>query len=194
VSFWGKSYVQQRSSIAYVPQRESVDWDFPVSVLDVACMGRYGKIGWIRPVSKEHLEIARDALSKVGMADYASRHINQLSGGQQQRVFLARALAQEAKLYFMDEPFTGVDAATEKAIIEVLRELKGRGCSVVCVHHDLSSVPDYFDHVIMLNTRIVAAGPTEEVFNSQNLSQTYGGRLTLLDEVSEAMARASRGH
>ncbi len=191
VTFWGKSYAQARSRIGYVPQRESVDWDFPVSALDVVCMGRYRKIGWCRPVTKVHRDAALACLERVGMRDLAKRQIGQLSGGQQQRVFLARTLAQEADLYFMDEPFAGVDAATERAIIEVLRELKSQGKTVICVHHDLPTVPEYFDHAVLLNMRVVTAGPVNEVFTPENLRKTYGGRLTLLSEAVDAVTRAS---
>lgn len=190
VEFWGRPYREARRDIGYVPQRESVDWDFPVSALDVVAMGRYGKIGWLRPVSRAHKRAALECLAQVGMADLASRQINQLSGGQQQRVFLARALAQEARLYFMDEPFVGVDATTERAIVEVLRTLRAQGKTVICVHHDLQTVPEYFDHVLLLNTRLVAAGPVSEVFTHENLKRTYGGRLTLLEEAAAAVARA----
>lgn len=193
VEFWGRTYREARSRIGYVPQRESVDWDFPVSALDVVCMGRYRRIGWFRPVGRRHREAAMACLDRVGMRDFAHRQISQLSGGQQQRVFLARALAQEAELYFMDEPFAGVDAATERAIVEVLRELRSAGRTVICVHHDLSTVPEYFDHAVLMNMRIVAAGPVREVFTQENLHRTYGGRLTLLAEASEAVARAQRG-
>ncbi len=193
VEFWGSSYKEARSRIGYVPQRESVDWDFPVSALDVVCMGRYRKIGWCLPVSRKHKEVARACLDQVGMTDYAKRQISQLSGGQQQRVFLARALAQEAELYFMDEPFAGVDAATERAIIEVLRTLKAQGKTVICVHHDLQTVPEYFDEVLLLNMRVVAAGPVAKVFTPEKLHQTYGGRLTLLSEAAEAVAKAQSG-
>lgn len=193
VEFWGAPYKQSRAKIGYVPQRESVDWDFPVSALDVVCMGRYRKIGWCRPVTKSHKLAAMEALDRVGMGDFAKRQISQLSGGQQQRVFLARALTQEAELYFMDEPFAGVDAATERAIIEVLRELRDEGKTVIVVHHDLQTVPEYFDHALLLNMRVVAAGPVKEVFTSENLHKTYGGRLTLLAEAAEAIARAGKG-
>ena len=192
VYFWGKPYYAQRQRIGYVPQRESVDWDFPVSVQDVAAMGRYGMIGWFRPVSSRHWEDSLKYLQQVGMAEFADRQISQLSGGQQQRTFLARALAQEADLYLMDEPFTGVDAATEKAIVAVLRRLKEEGRTVICVHHDLPTVREYFDHVVLLNTRIIAAGPTAAVFTEENLQKTYGGRLTLLDEASQSLATAGR--
>ncbi|MEM9560549.1 MAG: metal ABC transporter ATP-binding protein [Planctomycetota bacterium] len=191
VVFWGETYRRARQRVGYVPQRESVDWDFPVSVLDVVCMGRYRRIGWCRPVSRAHKEAARACLDRVGLADLASRQISQLSGGQQQRVFLARALAQEADLYFMDEPFAGVDAATERSIVGVLRELRSAGKTVVVVHHDLQTVSEYFDDVMLLNMRIVAAGPVSQVFTRQNLQRTYGGRLTLLSEAAEAIARGS---
>ncbi|MEZ6164924.1 MAG: metal ABC transporter ATP-binding protein [Phycisphaerales bacterium] len=193
VEFWGMPYRRARSRIGYVPQRESVDWDFPVSALDVVTMGRYRHIGWCRPVSRKHKQVALECLDLVGMKPFASRQISQLSGGQQQRVFLARALAQQADLYFMDEPFAGVDAATERAIIEVLRRLKGEGKTVIVVHHDLQSVPEYFDEVILLNMRVVAAGPVREVFTKENLHKTYGGRLTLLSEAAEAVARNEIG-
>lgn len=192
VMIYGRPYREQSHRVAYVPQRESVDWDFPVSALDVVTMGRYGKIGWCRPVTRAHREAARAALVQVGMADYADRQISQLSGGQQQRVFLARALAQEADIYFMDEPFAGVDAATEKVIVALLRDLRTAGKTVLVVHHDLQTVPEYFDWVIMLNMRLVAVGPTAAVFNRDNLHKTYGGRLTLLDEAAEAVARSPR--
>ena len=190
VEFWGEPYRRARSWVGYVPQRESVDWDFPVSALDVVCMGRYRMIGWCRPVSRAHRRAALDCLDRVGLADFADRQISQLSGGQQQRVFLARALAQEADLYFMDEPFAGVDAATERAIIEVLRGLKASGKTIIAVHHDLQTVPTYFDHVILLNMRVVAAGAVSEAFTAANLTKTYGGRLTLLSEAADAIQRA----
>lgn len=193
VEFWGKRFSEQRQRVGYVPQRESVDWDFPVSALDVVCMGRYGKIGWFRRVSRAHRERARECLDLVGLADFSERQINQLSGGQQQRIFLARALAQEASLYFMDEPFAGVDAATEQSIVEILKQLKSEGKTVIVVHHDLSTVTEYFDHVILLNTRIIAHGPVETTFTHDNLRRTYGGRLTVLEEVGESMARLLGG-
>jgi manganese/zinc/iron transport system ATP- binding protein len=193
VEFWGEAYKKARARVGYVPQRESVDWDFPVSALDVVCMGRYRAIGWCRPVTKRHKAAAMACLERVGMHGLASRQISQLSGGQQQRVFLARALAQEADLYFMDEPFAGVDAATERAIVEVLRELKASGKSVIAVHHDLQTVPEYFDEVMLLNMRVVASGPVQDVFTRDNLHKTYGGRLTLLSEAAEAVARAAAG-
>jgi len=187
VLIYGQPYRRQRKLVGYVPQRESVDWDFPVSALDVVAMGRYGQIGWCRPVGRSHKRAAMEALERVDMADYARRQISQLSGGQQQRVFLARALTQEARLYFMDEPFAAVDATTEKVIVQILHDLKKSGKTTLVVHHDLQTVPEYFDWVILLNMRIVAAGPVAEVFTKENLHKTYGGKLTLLDEAAEAM-------
>lgn len=187
---YGKDYQKNRHLVAYVPQRESVDWDFPVSALDVVAMGTYRKIGWIRRVGRRERATAMECLEKVGIAHLAQRQISHLSGGQQQRVFLARALAQDAKVYFMDEPFAAVDAATEQAIVDVLKELRGRGRTCLVVHHDLATVPEYFDWVVLLNMRVVAAGPTSEVFTRENLRKTYGGRLNLLDAAAEAI-RAS---
>ena len=191
VEVYGRPVARRRQLIGYVPQRGSVDWDFPVSALEVVAMGLYGRIGWLRPVARRHRETARACLDQVGMADFADRQISQLSGGQQQRVFLARALAQEARLYFMDEPFAGVDAATETAIVEVLRRLKDEGRTVIVVHHDLQTVPEYFDDVLLLNGRVVAAGTVAEAFTPDNLKRTYGGRLTVLDQTAEALARQS---
>lgn len=182
ISIYGKPYRSQRKLIGYVPQRGSVDWDFPTNALDVVLMGRYGHIGWIKRPSKKDIEFAYECLDKVGMRDYATRQISQLSGGQQQRVFLARALAQDASIYFMDEPFVGVDAATEKAIITILNELKSQGKTVLVVHHDLQTVKEYFDWVLLINLRKIAMGPTEEVFTMENLQRTYGGRLAFLDK------------
>jgi manganese/zinc/iron transport system ATP- binding protein len=178
--------------VGYVPQRESVDWDFPVDALDVVTMGLYREIGWCMPVRKKHRQKAMEALDRVGIADLAHRQISQLSGGQQQRTFLARALVQDADLYLMDEPFAAVDAATERAIVDILRQMKDHGKTAVVIHHDLQTVPEYFDHVVLLNMRVVAHGPVDAVFTPENLQKTYGGRLTLLDEVSEAMRRRER--
>lgn len=189
VLIYGQPYKQQRHRVGYVPQRESVDWDFPVSALDVAAMGAYGRIGWCLPVRRKHRLQAMEALDQVGMAALAHRQISQLSGGQQQRVFLARALVQETDLYLMDEPFAGVDAATESAIVTILRRLQSRGRTILVVHHDLQTVPEYFDYVILLNLRLVAHGPTAQAFTHANLQKTYGGRLTLLDQAVEAVRR-----
>lgn len=191
VRVFGKRMKSQRSLVAYVPQRESVDWDFPVTALDVVTMGRYGALGWCRPVRRRQKNEAMEALERVGLADMASRQISQLSGGQQQRVFLARALAQDAQLFLMDEPLASVDAATEQAIVDVLRSLRSEGRTVVVVHHDLQTVNDYFDSVILLNMRVVAHGPVETAFTPEALRQTYGGQLTILSEASERLARSS---
>ena len=178
----GKPYEEQRQIVGYVPQRGSVDWDFPTNVLDVVMMGRYRALGWIKRPGKEEKEMALEALEKVGMSDYAERQISQLSGGQQQRVFLARALVQDADIYFMDEPFQGVDATTERAIITLLKELRAAGKTVVVVHHDLQTVPEYFDWVMLLNVRSIASGPVETVFTEENLRRTYGGRIAFLGQ------------
>lgn len=187
VHFFGQPYRKVRERVAYVPQRSSVDWDFPVSALQVVAMGLYRRIGWFLPVTKKWKAKALEALERVGMADYAQRQISQLSGGQQQRVFLARALAQDADLYLMDEPFAGVDASTERAIVSVLWDLRKSGKTALVVHHDLQTVPEYFDHVLLLNMRLVAAGPTSEVFTPDNLRATYGGQLALLAQVGHKM-------
>lgn len=188
VTFFGRPLREARKLVGYVPQRESVDWDFPVSVLDVVAMGRYGMLGLLSPVTRAVKQRARAALAQVGIEHLADRQIGQLSGGQQQRVFIARALAQEAQLYFMDEPFAGVDAATEQAIVGVLRTLRDRGVTVLVVHHDLQTVPTYFDHVMLLNTRLIAAGPIDRAFTPENLQLTYGGRLTLLEQATAGLA------
>ncbi len=193
VKIYGKDYGEMRKIIGYVPQRESVDWDFPISALEVVLMGRYGHIGWMRRPGKEDRRIARESLDKVGMGDFAERQISQLSGGQQQRVFLARALAQDARIYMMDEPFAGVDAATERAIIDILVTLREQGKTILVVHHDLQTVTEYFNWVIMLNMRVVASGLTHEVFTDENLQKTYGGRLTVLSQAAQAMAEQRRG-
>ncbi len=189
VKILGEDLGEIRKKVSYVPQRESVDWDFPASVYDIVQMGRYGRVGLFKRLKKADKEAAMDALRQVGMEKFKDRQIAQLSGGQQQRVFLARALCQEAEIYFMDEPFAGVDAATEKAIIQLLRKLAAKGKTVIVVHHDLQSVESYFDWLIMLNLRLVAAGPTQEVFQEKFLTETYGGKLTLLTEVGELMKK-----
>ena len=182
VLFFGKNYKNAKSKIGYVPQRGSVDWDFPTSALDVVIMGLYGQVGWFKWPNKNHKEKAMVALKEMGMENYADRQISQLSGGQQQRVFLARALVQNADLYFLDEPLAGVDATTERAIMDTLKILKERGKTVMVVHHDLQTVEDYFDHVLMLNRSVIVHGPTEEVFSKENIMKTYGGTLHWLGE------------
>jgi manganese/zinc/iron transport system ATP- binding protein len=192
VSVFGRPVRQQLRAIGYVPQRSTVDWDFPVTALDVVAMGRYRAIGWFRPVGKRHREAALACLDRVGMADYADRQIGQLSGGQQQRVFLARALAQEASLYLMDEPLAGVDAATERAIVEVLHQLSAEGKTVLCVHHDLQTVEDYFQHLLLLNVRVIAAGPVKQTLTAENLQRAYGGRMHALEALFSPATEAHR--
>ncbi|QBZ84218.1 High-affinity zinc uptake system ATP-binding protein ZnuC [Hydrogenovibrio crunogenus] len=191
VQFFGQPLEQKRLAVAYVPQREESDWDFPINVMDVVLMGRHGQLKfWQRPSAQDVL-IAEQALEQVSMLDFKDRQINQLSGGQQQRVFLARALAQKASLYLMDEPFSGVDVTTEKAIIELFRSLKAENKTIVCVHHDLNTVGEYFDWVILVNARLIAAGPANEVLTPENLNKTYGGRLSLLNEMTEKLYRSN---
>ena len=180
VLIYDKPYETQRRIVGYVPQRGTVDWDFPTNVLDVVMMGHYGALGWIRRPGKQARELAMHALEKVGMEEYATRQISQLSGGQQQRVFLARALVQDSTVYLMDEPFQGVDATTERAIVDLLQELRANGKTVVVVHHDLQTVTDYFDWVLLLNIRRIASGPVEETFTPENLRETYGGRIAFM--------------
>jgi manganese/zinc/iron transport system ATP- binding protein len=193
VQVFGRPVDQQRDKVGYVPQRESVDWTFPVTAMDVVLMGRYGSVPWYRRVGRKEKQLAREALEKVSMLPYADRQISNLSGGQQQRVFLARALVQSSEVYLMDEPFAGVDAATEAAIMKLLQELRAEGKTVLVVHHDLQTAREYFDMLILLNMRLVAFGPTEQVFTPELLQKTYGGRLTILSDVAEAVAEAERG-
>jgi manganese/zinc/iron transport system ATP- binding protein len=189
VRIYGKPLESMRDIIGYVPQRESVDWDFPTDALDVVTMGRYGKLSLFGRPTAEDKAKAMAALKKVGMEDFAKRQISQLSGGQQQRVFLARALVQDAQIYLMDEPLAGVDAATEMAILDLLHELKEKGKTLLVVHHDLNTVAEYFDWVMLLNLRLVKLGPVKDVFNNENLRLTYGGKLNLLSEMAEKIAR-----
>jgi manganese/zinc/iron transport system ATP- binding protein len=186
VKFFGESYKKARKRIGYVPQRESVDWDFPTTVLDVTLMGKYGYLGWIKRPSKKDKKEATEVLKKVGLDGFQNRQISQLSGGQQQRVFLARALMQDAEIYFMDEPFQGVDAKTEKAIINVLKEMKKKNKTLVVVHHDLQTIREYFDWITILNIRLVECGPVDKVYTAENLHKAYGSTLQLsLDEKGE---------
>lgn len=180
VSFDGNTYKEHQKHIGYVPQSESVDWDFPSNVLDVVMMGTYGELGWFKRPGKTQRDLALGALKKVGMQEYMNRQISQLSGGQQQRIFLARALVQDADIYFMDEPFKGVDAKTEGTIINLLKELKNRGKTLIVVHHDLQTVEEYFDWVALLNRQLIAVGPVEEVFSDENINKTYRSTGTIL--------------
>jgi manganese/zinc/iron transport system ATP- binding protein len=184
VQIFGESFEKARHRVGYVPQREQVDWDFPVNVMDVVMMGRYGRLGWLKRPTREDRRIAEESLEKVGMLPFRNRQIANLSGGQQQRVFLARALAQQSDLYLMDEPFAGVDATTERAIIALLRDLKEQGKTILVVHHDLTTAKEYFDHLMLLNMRLVAFGKTEDIFTVDLLQKTYGGRLTILSDVA----------
>jgi ABC-type Mn/Zn transport systems, ATPase component len=194
VKAFGKPVKESLTRIGYVPQRESVDWDFPVSVMDVVMMGRYGHLGLLRRPSRHDRQVVLECLDKVKMLPYANRQISNLSGGQQQRVFLARALAQESDLYFMDEPFAGVDAATEAAIVTLLHNLRDKGKTILVVHHDLPSARQYFDMLLLLNMRVVAFGETKTVFNYDLLQATYGGRLTILSEVADAVHARESGN
>jgi manganese/zinc/iron transport system ATP- binding protein len=187
IKLFGKTLDEVRKQVSYVPQKESVDWDFPASVLDVVVMGRYAQLGLFRRPGKADKEKALACLCKVGMESLAKRQIAQLSGGQQQRVFLARALAQEAQLYLMDEPFVGVDAATEQVIINLLQAMAHEGKTIIVVHHDLQSASSYFDWSILLNMRVVAAGPTQDVVTPALLQETYGGKLTILSKIGELL-------
>ena len=173
--------------MAYVPQRESVDWDFPVTVEDVVLMGTYAHLGWFRRVGKAQRQLARVCMQQLGIDHVASCQIGQLSGGQQQRTFLARALAQQAQMYLMDEPLAGVDAATERTVFELFKQLHREGKTLLVVHHDLRMVPEHFQYALLLNTRVVAFGPVQEVFTPENLQLTYGGRLAALEEVAQAL-------
>lgn len=189
VKILGKPLQPKDCKVGYVPQRNAVDWDFPTNAMDVVLMGRYGHVGLMRRPSARDKQIALDCLRSVGMEAYADRSIGQLSGGQQQRVFLARALAQEADVYFMDEPFVGVDAATERTIIQILKQLKEQGKSVFVVHHDLQTAAEYFDWMILLNKTLVAAGPTKQTFTKEKLQEAYGGKLFFMDQTKEELIK-----
>lgn len=193
IEFFGQSIKETRRRIGYVPQRESVDWDFPITVRDLVLMGRYGILGICRWPRKADWAAVDYYLELVGMTAYADRQISQLSGGQQQRTFLARALVQEADIYFMDEPFAGVDMATEAALMNILRKLKEKGKTLFVVHHDLNSVESYFDWMIMLNMRLIACGQTREVYNPDTLNMTYGKSYALFDEALKISQHRTTG-
>lgn len=184
IKFFDRTYSEVRKNVAYIPQKESVDWDFPATVFEVALMGRYGHLGWFKRPGESDKRKAMHALEQVGMEHFKDKNIRDLSGGQQQRVFLARALAQEAEMYFLDEPFSGVDVATEKAIVNLLKELRKDNKTILVVHHDIQTVREYFDWVVMLNVNLVAVGPLESTFTRENLDRTYGGKLNMLEEVA----------
>ena len=185
VRIFDQPFKAVRSKVAYVPQRNSVDWDFPITVLEVVLMGRYGRLGLLKWPRKADRLAAFEALKMLGMEGFADRQIDQLSGGEKQRVFLARSLLQDAEIYLLDEPFAGVDLATEKAIMQLLKKLKKQGKTLIVVHHDLNSVTDYFDWVVLLNTSLVACGETEQVFTADNIERTYGQKGALLAEVTK---------
>lgn len=189
IKIYDKSLNDVRERVAYVPQRESVDWDFPASVFDVVMMGRYRKRNLLKRTNKADIEIVNQSIEKVGLTEFKNRQISQLSGGQQQRVFIARALAQKADLYLMDEPFVGVDAATESSILSLLQEMKKEGKTVIIIHHDLQTVSEYFDYLVLLNTRLIAKGTLQEVLTKENLSNAYGGQLTLLAKVVDLIKK-----
>lgn len=193
IEILGEPLKKVRNKIAYVPQRTSVDWDFPINALDVVVMGRYGKLGFLRFVTKEDKKAAYEALDKVGMLPFAHRQISELSGGQQQRVFLARALLQEAEVYFMDEPFAGVDMATEKALLEMMLAIKKEGKTLFIVHHDLATVRSTFDWVILLNTCLIDSGPVQEVFQEEAIQKAYGNAAYLLSETKKLSQSRSQG-
>jgi manganese/zinc/iron transport system ATP- binding protein len=192
VRLFGQPLDRVRRRVGYVPQRETVDWDFPVSVMDVVLMGTYSRLGWLRRPGVAERAVARESLARVGLEDLAGRQIGRLSGGQQQRVFLARALAQQADVYFLDEPMAGVDARSQEQILEVLSGLREAGKLVIVVHHDLRAVTDWFDAVALIDMRLVAAGPTRETLTPDNLRRTYAGAIDVLDEVGRAVQRRSR--
>lgn len=185
--------VHLKGTVAYVPQRESVDWDFPITAREVVLMGRYGHLGLIGRLKKSDLEAADKALKAVGMSSYADRQIGELSGGQQQRLFLARALVQDTDIFLLDEPFAGVDLTTEKAIVELLKEQKRKGKTIFVVHHDLPTVEQYFDWLILLNTRLVASGPVAEVFKKEHLANAFGKSQFLFDEATRLSAKNTSG-
>ncbi|MCE5318703.1 MAG: metal ABC transporter ATP-binding protein, partial [Parachlamydia sp.] len=193
IEFFGLPLKKVRKRVAYVPQRETVDWNFPITVRDLVLMGRYGQLGLFRWPRQADKMSAERYLDMVGMAQYANRQISQLSGGQQQRVFIARALLQDADLFFLDEPFSGIDMATEKVVMELLHQLKQKGKTVFVVHHDLNTVERYFDWMILLNMRLVAAGPTSEVFHAESLYATFGKSCALFDEAFKLSHDRAKG-
>lgn len=192
VRFFGLPLAKVRRRVGYVPQRETVDWDFPVSVRDVVLMGTYGRLGWLARPGRRERALAEECLERVGLADLAGRQIGRLSGGQQQRVFLARALAQEADVYLLDEPLAGVDVRSQEQIFDVLAGLKAAGRLVIVVHHDLRTAAQRFDRVALIDMRLVATGPTAAVLTPENLEKTYSGRVELLEEVGQAVAERGR--
>lgn len=193
ISFLGKSFSEVQKKIAYVPQRESIDWDFPITAQEVVLMGRYGRLGLFGRIRKADKEAAAAALDLVGMTSFAKRQISQLSGGQQQRLFLARALLQNPDIFLLDEPFGGVDLSTEKVIMELLRKQRDEGKTILIVHHDLPTVEEYFDWVLLLNTRLIDCGPVSEVFHRKNLANTFGKDQVLFSEAVDLSVKKMSG-
>jgi manganese/zinc/iron transport system ATP- binding protein len=193
IDFFGEPIESVRSKIAYVPQRESVDWDFPITALEVVLMGRYGRLSLFKRLKKADRVAAKKALDLVGMSFYAHHQIGELSGGQQQRLFIARAIVQNPDLYLLDEPFAGIDMTTEKEIVSILKNLRDQGKTILVVHHDLQATKEYFDWALLLNTRLVACGPVAEVFNNENLCKTYGRSVPLFEEAANLSARQLSG-
>jgi manganese/zinc/iron transport system ATP- binding protein len=191
VRFFGKSFASHRKEIAYIAQKNAIDWDFPITVFEVILMGAYGRLGLCKRAGKKEKEEALQVLEKIGMRELADRQISSLSGGQQQRLFVGRALLQDADVFFLDEPFVGIDMATEKFLIEMFKELTRKGKTIFVVHHDLNTVEAYFDWVILLNMRLVSSGPTANVFHGVNLMHAYGQKGQILEEALE-MTRMKR--
>jgi manganese transport system ATP-binding protein len=183
VQIYGKSFNELRKSVAYVPQRSNIDWDFPITVLDTVLLGTYPKLGLFKRPKKSEKEWALQCLQRVGIAEFSKRQIGELSGGQQQRVFLARALAQESEMLFLDEPFVGIDVSSEETIITILKELKNTGKTILVVHHDLSKVSDYFDQLVLLNKELIGFGDINQVLNAEVLAKAYSGQFSFLDRL-----------
>jgi manganese/zinc/iron transport system ATP- binding protein len=192
VSVLGDREIRQiRRHIAYIPQKELVDWDFPVVVQDVVAMGRYQSMGWFRGMSDKDRAIIAQAMQEVGISDLARRHIRLLSGGQQQRVFIARALVQEAEILFMDEPFVGVDATTQTAIFTLMDKLKGSGKTMVIINHDLG-ILNRFDSILMLNKNVIAIGPPDKVYTETNIQRTYGVQTSMVEQAENSLWNAKQ--
>ena len=183
ITIFGTSLDQVRKRIAYVPQKDEVDWDFPAQVMEIVLMGRYPHKKLLSRIDAQDKKIASEALELLGIADLADRQIGALSGGQQQRVFIARSICQGADIFLMDEPFVGVDMKTEHRIIEVMKDLARNGKTVLVVHHDLNTVDDYFDKVILLNQRLIAYGPTSSTFTKDQIARTYAPQMKILQDI-----------
>jgi ABC-type Mn2+/Zn2+ transport system ATPase subunit len=183
IQVFGEEFSKVRKNVAYVPQKDEVDWSFPATVMDIVLMGRYPHKKLLQRISNDDKKIALESMEKLGITEFRDRQIGALSGGQQQRVFLARAICQGADMFFLDEPFVGVDMTTEHKIIEILKELASEGKTILVVHHDLSTVDNYFDKVILINQRLIAYGDTTETFTRDNIARTYAPQMKILQEV-----------